>query len=258
MDDFEQRGSFYLGRDYDLANRQVGTSKLLYDSTDLTTHAVCVGMTGSGKTGLCLSLLEEAAIDGVPAIAIDPKGDMGNLLLAFPELAPEDFRPGSIPAWRPAQGHDARAIGASRPPSCGRKGWPSGDRIGERIQRFNDAVEKAIYTPGSSAGMPLTVLKSFYAPPAGRDRTMRCLPRAGAVDRVGRVGAAWASMPTRCRAASTFSFPTCWTRPGAPGGVSTGGPDSRNPAARRFDRWASSIWRRFYPRQGPARIWRCS
>ena len=66
---------------------------MLYDSKDLVTHGVCVGMTGSGKTGLCLSILEEAAIDGVPVIAVDPKGDLGNLLLTFPDLAPEDFRP---------------------------------------------------------------------------------------------------------------------------------------------------------------------
>src|SRR5882724_256439 len=86
-------GSFYLGRPYDLAKKQTGTEPLLYDSKDLTTHAVCVGMTGSGKTGLCLALLEEAALNGVPAIVIDPKGDLGNLLLAFPNLQASDFRP---------------------------------------------------------------------------------------------------------------------------------------------------------------------
>ena len=89
---YERLGVFYLGREYDPATQQIGAD-LLYDSRDLTTHAVCIGMTGSGKTGLCLSLLEEAALDGVPAIAIDPKGDIGNLLLTFPELRAEDFRP---------------------------------------------------------------------------------------------------------------------------------------------------------------------
>ena len=93
MPDFEKLGVFYLGRPYDLATRQRGQGWLLYDSRDLVTHAVCVGMTGSGKTGLCLSLLEEAAIDGVPAIVIDPKGDLGNLLLTFPDLRPADFAP---------------------------------------------------------------------------------------------------------------------------------------------------------------------
>src|SRR4030095_14156271 len=91
--DFEKLGVFYLGRRYELAARKRTDDLLLYDSRDLVTHAVCVGMTGSGKTGLCLSLIEEAAIDGVPAILIDPKGDLGNLLLTFPDLAPGDFRP---------------------------------------------------------------------------------------------------------------------------------------------------------------------
>jgi len=89
---YERLGVFYLGREYDSKADALG-DEVLYDSRDLTTHAVCIGMTGSGKTGLCLSLLEEAALDGVPAIAIDPKGDIGNLLLTFPELRPGDFQP---------------------------------------------------------------------------------------------------------------------------------------------------------------------
>ena len=93
MQDFEKLGVFYLGRLFDLEQGRRGESPLLYESKDLTTHALCVGMTGSGKTGLCLALLEEAAIDGIPAIAIDPKGDLGNLLLTFPELRPDDFQP---------------------------------------------------------------------------------------------------------------------------------------------------------------------
>ena len=93
MHDFEKLGAFYLGRKHDLGSGETGAAPVLYDSKDLTTHAVCVGMTGSGKTGLCLSLLEEAGLDGIPAIAIDPKGDLGNLLLSFPELQPSDFRP---------------------------------------------------------------------------------------------------------------------------------------------------------------------
>src|SRR5512145_2250686 len=90
MQDFEKLGQFYLGRRHDPQKRQ-SSGDLLYDSRDLVTHAVCVGMTGSGKTGLCLSLIEEAAIDGIPALVIDPKGDLGNLLLTFPDLRPEDF-----------------------------------------------------------------------------------------------------------------------------------------------------------------------
>src|SRR5262249_6905633 len=93
MQDFEKLGVFYLGRGYDIAARKARPELLLYDAKDLTTHGVCVGMTGSGKTGLCLALLEEAAIDGIPALVIDPKGDLSNLLLTFPELRPEDFRP---------------------------------------------------------------------------------------------------------------------------------------------------------------------
>src|SRR5947209_5736715 len=91
MQDFEKLGVFYLGREYDLAKQAEKPDLLLYDSKDLTTHAVCVGMTGSGKTGLCAAILEEAAIDKIPAIVIDPKGDLGNLLLAFPQLQPSDF-----------------------------------------------------------------------------------------------------------------------------------------------------------------------
>ena len=92
MEDFEKLGTFYLGREYDLGTKEAG-NLLLYDSKDLVTHGVCVGMTGSGKTGLCIGLLEEAAIDGIPAIVVDPKGDLGDLLLTFPDLKPEDFQP---------------------------------------------------------------------------------------------------------------------------------------------------------------------
>ncbi len=92
-EDFEKLGVFYMGRPYDLATKQAKPGWLLYDSKDLVTHAVCVGMTGSGKTGLCLALLEEAAIDSIPAIIIDPKGDLGNLMLTFPSLKGEDFQP---------------------------------------------------------------------------------------------------------------------------------------------------------------------
>ena len=108
IDDYEKLGVFYLGREYDLAARARGPGLVLYDSQDLTTHAVCVGMTGSGKTGLCMALLEEAAIDGIPAIVIDPKGDLANLLLQFPDLAPSDFEP-----WIDAE--QARREGASVP-----------------------------------------------------------------------------------------------------------------------------------------------
>src|SRR5512145_2692098 len=84
---------FYLGRAYNPTTKTIKIEKVFYDPADLTTHAVVTGMTGSGKTGLCIALLEEAALQGIPAILIDPKGDLTNLLLHFPELAPADFQP---------------------------------------------------------------------------------------------------------------------------------------------------------------------
>jgi hypothetical protein len=165
MTDYERLGVFYLGKEYDLAAGRPQESLLLYDSKDLCTHAVCVGMTGSGKTGLCLALLEEAAIDGVPALIIDPKGDLGNLLLTFPQLRPEDFEPWIEPAEATRAGlspHDYAAKTAER----WREGLAEWGQPPERIQRFRDAVDIAIYTPGSSAGLPLTVLRSFHVPPA--------------------------------------------------------------------------------------------
>ena len=164
MADFEKPGSFYLGRPHDLSAAKTATEPLLYDSKDLTTHAVCVGMTGSGKTGLCLALLEEAALNGIPAIAIDPKGDLGNLLLAFPNLAPSDFRPwiDESEATRKKMSPDEFAVSQAE---FWKKGLAQWDEGPERIQRFCDSVERVIYTPGSSAGIPITVLKSFAAPP---------------------------------------------------------------------------------------------
>lgn len=163
MPDFEKLGSFYLGRKHDLASGETGAELVLYDSRDLTTHAVCVGMTGSGKTGLCLSLIEEAALDGIPVIAVDPKGDLGNLLLAFPELQPSDFRPWIDPAIATQKGFTPDQL-AEQTAELWRNGLAEWAEDGKRIERFNQRVEKTIYTPGSSAGVPLTVLKSFSAP----------------------------------------------------------------------------------------------
>ncbi|GFE78525.1 ATP-binding protein [Steroidobacter agaridevorans] len=161
---YEALGSFYLGREYDAERGTDRPDLLLYDSRDLTTHAVCVGMTGSGKTGLCLSLLEEAAIDGVPAIAIDPKGDLGNLLLSFPSLQPEDFAPW-IDAGAAARQGISPEEAATKTAETWRKGLADWDQDGTRIARFREAVDIAIYTPGSEAGRPLSVLQSFAAPP---------------------------------------------------------------------------------------------
>jgi hypothetical protein len=151
LPDYEALGSFYLGREYDAERGADRPDLLLYDSRDLTTHAVCVGMTGSGKTGLCLSLLEEAAIDGVPAIAIDPKGDLGNLMLSFPELRAEDFAP-----WVDTTTTAAKAA------ETWRKGLADWDQDGARIARFRDAVDVAIYTPGSEAGRTLSVVANTF------------------------------------------------------------------------------------------------
>ncbi len=163
MQDYEKLGVFYLGREFDAARRAPTESLLLYDSKDLTTHAVCVGMTGSGKTGLCLALLEEAAIDGVPAICIDPKGDLANLLLTFPNLAPSDFAPWVDSAEAARKGVSIEAY-AAQTAATWKKGLEQWGQPPERIARFRNAVDLAIYTPGANTGLPLSVLRSFSAP----------------------------------------------------------------------------------------------
>ncbi|MEM9368382.1 MAG: ATP-binding protein [Planctomycetota bacterium] len=164
-DVFEKLATFYLGREYDLSEGELRDELLLYDAKDLCTHAMCVGMTGSGKTGLCLSLLEEAAIDGVPAICIDPKGDLANLALTFPGLKPGDFKPWLEPGAASRKGMDLDAY-AKQTAKTWREGLASWGQTPQRIQRLRDAAEVAIYTPGSNIGIPLTVLKSFDAPGA--------------------------------------------------------------------------------------------
>jgi hypothetical protein len=159
----EKLGSFYLGKQYDPTTGIVEDIPVDYDSRDLTTHAVCVGMTGSGKTGLCIDLLEEAAIDGVPALIIDPKGDITNLLLTFPELRPEDFRPWINPedAERQDVSPDTYAGQVAEKWRQGLANWDQGP---ERVRMLRDAADFAIYTPGSEAGLPISILSSFRAP----------------------------------------------------------------------------------------------
>jgi hypothetical protein len=163
MENYEKLGAFYLGKEYDEATNRVKDDLVLYDSRDLTTHAVCVGMTGSGKTGLCLSLLEEAAIDGIPAIAIDPKGDLGNLLLTFPEMKAADFQPW-VDADEASRQSMSREEYAQKVADDWQKGLASWDQTPDRIRRLRETVELAVYTPGNTAGIPVSALRSFDAP----------------------------------------------------------------------------------------------
>ena len=180
MKDFEKLGLFYLGRRYDIASGKPVDEPILYDSRDLVTHAVCIGMTGSGKTGLCLSLIEEAAIDGVPVIAIDPKGDLGNLLLTFPTLTAGEFRPwiDEDEARRAQTTPDAYAAAQAQEWKDGLAEW---GEDGARIERLRQSADFAIYTPGSRAGIPVSILASFSAPPADTRTDAELLAeRAGA------------------------------------------------------------------------------
>jgi Type IV secretion-system coupling protein DNA-binding domain len=165
MHDYEQLGSFYLGSGYDLRERKRRPELVLYDSRHLTTHALCVGMTGSGKTGLCIGLLEEAAIDGVPAIVIDPKGDISNLLLTFPDAAPADFLPWVDAEEAARQGLSPAQL-AEKVATAHVAGLAEWRQDLARIRRFRDACDLTIYTPGSSTGVELSLLRSFEAPDA--------------------------------------------------------------------------------------------
>ena len=163
---FEKLGLFYLGRKINADDQSAITnlqSAILYDSSDLVTHGVITGMTGSGKTGLGIGLIEEAAIDGIPVIAIDPKGDLGNLLLTFPRLSADEFRPwiDEDEARRAGQTPDAFAAAEAARWSKGLADW---GQDGKRIEKLRDAAEFAIYTPGSASGRPLSIVKSFAAP----------------------------------------------------------------------------------------------
>jgi hypothetical protein len=159
----ERLGAFYLGAEYDPETDGPTLDALHFDARDLTTHAICVGMTGSGKTGLCIGLLEEAAIDGVPALIIDPKGGMTNLLLQFPELSPEDFEP-----WVNAD--DARRQGLTVPEygaataTRWREGLLRWGITPDRIRLLQEAADFSIYTPGSDAGLPISIMGSLAAP----------------------------------------------------------------------------------------------
>jgi hypothetical protein len=163
MQDFEKLGAFYLGKDYDLDAKKRSENLLLYDSKDLCTHAVVVGMTGSGKTGLCVSMLEEAAIDRIPSIVIDPKGDISNLLLSFPNLTPEEFRPW-VDEGQAAREGISPEVFATHEAEKWKAGLESWGQDAARIRMMRETVDMRVYTPGATIGRPLTILKSFNCP----------------------------------------------------------------------------------------------
>jgi DNA helicase HerA-like ATPase len=155
--------SFYLGRLVDAKTAKVTASPVAYDPADLTTHAVVTGMTGSGKTGLCIAILEEAALQNVPAIIIDPKGDLTNLLLHFPDLLPQDFQPWIDPEMERRTGRSMEEIAdeAASAWGSGLKEWGIGE---DRLLKLKNAARFAIFTPGSDSGIPVSVLSSLAAP----------------------------------------------------------------------------------------------
>ncbi len=162
---FEKLGLLYLGRELDIAGAGPSQLPLLFKNKDLTTHAVIIGMTGSGKTGLGIGLIEEAIMDNVPSIVIDPKGDMGNLLLTFPNCAAEDFAPWIDPdeAAKKEMTVDQYAAATAKSWQEGLASWGQGP---ERITALRARTEMTIYTPGSSAGISVSVLSGFRAPSA--------------------------------------------------------------------------------------------
>lgn len=158
--DYEKLKLFYIGKEkIDGQN----FAPLVYKNKDLTTHAAIIGMTGSGKTGLGISLLEEAAIDNIPSIIIDPKGDMGNLLLTFPNLQGSDFEP-----WIEEQDAVNNGLSVSEMALKTAQTWKNGVEADfqnqERIQKLKDSADFTIYTPGSSSGVQISILSSFKAP----------------------------------------------------------------------------------------------
>ncbi len=161
--DYEKLGQFYLGKTFDPGAGKVEDDLVLYDSKDLVTHGMVVGMTGSGKTGLCMAMLEEAAMDHIPAIVIDPKGDIANLLLMFPELEASSFRPwiNEDDAAKKGVTPDEHAENTSAMWRKGLADWGQGP---ERIKALLEKVDVNVFTPGSRAGIPVSILSSLSAP----------------------------------------------------------------------------------------------
>ncbi len=163
VEDYEKLGSFYMGREYEQKTRTMKDKLVMYDSKDLVTHGVVMGMTGSGKTGLCLTMLEEACMDGIPAIVIDPKGDIANFCLTFPNLSPSEFRPwiNEDDAAKQNMTPDDFAAAQAEMWKKGLADWGQG---ADRIKQMRDKVDVTIYTPGSNAGIPVSILSSMAVP----------------------------------------------------------------------------------------------
>jgi hypothetical protein len=159
----ERLASFYLGQEHNLAEANTLDEAVHYDARDLTTHAVCLGMTGSGKTGLGVIVLEEAALDGIPSLVIDPKGDMTNLLLTFPDLQPSDFCPWVNPDDARRKDLDIESY-AARMADLWRRGLAGTGQGPDRIRRLKESADFIIYTPGSSAGRQVSILSTLKAP----------------------------------------------------------------------------------------------
>ncbi len=160
---YEKLGLLYLGRELDIVGRVSSPQPLLYQNKHMTTHGVIIGMTGSGKTGLGITLIEEAIMDNIPSIIIDPKGDMGNLLLTFPRCTAEDFIPWVDPAEAAKKELTVEQY-AAKIAETWRSGLHSWGQGPERIAALRGKTDMTIYTPGSSAGVPVSVLSSFLAP----------------------------------------------------------------------------------------------
>jgi hypothetical protein len=165
---------FYLGKEFDFENKKLTDNIIFYDPADLTTHMFVTGMTGSGKTGLCVGLMEEAALQNIPAIVIDPKGDLTNLLLHFPDLLPNDFEPWIDPE-EARRDNKSTQVKAEETASMWKNGLAEWGLTGENINNLKNAAEFAIYSPGSTSGIPVDILSSFAAPDLDWDENQEML-----------------------------------------------------------------------------------